>query len=223
MRTVSFSDGGVRKLLNQEFICFRLNTRGDPTAGESFSHAPSDPAGPCLRGNGRQNVQILFMTPEAEIFHVLTGFVGPEDLKAELDWALAVYGEITEQSDDITEQSDDRKTAVRDAHVAFLRKAGFSDDEIERPAGGFPEMFAGAVPRLPIGDDGSLSLDRAMQGLERNQILADHRFAIEHPLLPMSRFEPEMLVGNGKSFFGSTSFGNAPGDSSRRARGRSGR
>lgn len=216
MRTVSFSDVGVRKLLNEDFICFRLNTRGDPTAGESFSHAPSDPAGPCLRGNGRQNVQILFMTPAAEIFHVLTGYVGPEDLKAELDWALAVYGEITEQS-------DDRKSAVRNAHVAFLRKAGFSDAEIERPAGGFPGMFAGAVPRLPIGDDGSLSLDRAMEGLERNQALADHRFVIEHPLLPMSQFEPEMLVGNGKSFFGSTSFGNAPGDSSRRARGRSSR
>lgn len=216
MRTVSFSDDGVRKLLNDEFICFRLNTRGDPTAGESFSHAPRDPAGPCLRGNGRQNVQILFLTPAAEIFHVLTGFVGPEDLKAELEWALAVSGEINEHG-------DDRKTALRDAHVAFLRKAGFSDAEIERPADGFPEIFAGATPRLPLGDDGSLSLGRAMESLERNQALADHRFAIEHPLLSMSHFEPEKLVGSGKSFFGSASFGNAQGDSSRRARGLSGR
>ncbi|HUY92942.1 MAG TPA: hypothetical protein VMV10_29705 [Pirellulales bacterium] len=156
------------------------------------------------------------MTPSGEIFHVLTGFVGPEDLQGELEWALATYGKITERS-------EDRKTRVRDAHVEFLRQAGFSDGEIEQPTSGFPELFAGAAPRLPIGADGALSLGRAVDGIARSHVLADHRFVIEHPLLPMSRFKPETLVGNGKSFFGSTSFGDVPGDFGRPAQKRGGR
>ena len=213
MRTVSFSDDRVRKLLNEEFICLRLNTRGDPTAGESFSHAPRDPAGPCLRGNGRQNVQVLFLTPEGEIFHVLTGFVGPDELQTELKWALAAY-------DKIAEPSDDRKAVIREAHREYLRTAGFSDAEIERSTGGFPQLFAGAAPSFSADADGALTFGRALEGIARNQMLADHRFAIEHPLLPISRFKPETLVGSGKSFFGSTSFGVAPGYSARRVQGR---
>ena len=205
MRTVSFSHDDVRKLLNEEFICVRLNTRGDPTAGESFSHAPRDPAGPCLRGNGRQNVQVLFLTPEEEIFHVLTGFVGPDELRKELEWALAAYGKIAESG-------EDRKTALCDAHLEFLRNEGFSDAEIERPAADFPLQFAGAAPRLPSDADGAVSFGRVFDGMARSQMLADHRYAFEHPLLPFSRFRPETLTGSGKSFFGSTSFGDVPGN-----------
>lgn len=202
MRTVSFSDTSVQKLLNDDFVCLRMNTRGDPTAGESFSHAPNDPAGPCLRGNGRQNVQIICMTPSAEIFHVLVGFVGPEDLQSDLKFALATYRKLPAEA-------DDRRVIVRDAHVEFLQTAGFSDAEIERPTSDFGALFANVASSAPAGDPGG-SFDRMIEGAARNQVLADHRFAIEHPLLPLAKFKPEMLVGNGKSFFGSTSFGNVP-------------
>lgn len=202
MRTMSFSDSSVQKVLNNDFVCLRLNTRGDPTAGESFSHAPDDAAGPCFRGNGRQNVQILFLTPSGVIFHVLTGFVGPEDLQSELKFALAIYRKLAVEA-------DDRRVIVRDAHVEFLKTAGFSDAEIERPASDFGALLANVASNVPAGNPGG-SFDRMIEGAARNQVLADHRFAIEHPLLPLAKFKPETLVGNGKSFFGSTSFGNVP-------------
>jgi hypothetical protein len=203
MRTVSFSANGVRQLLNEEFVCLSLNTRGDPTAGESFSHAPTDPAGPCLRGNGQQNVQVLFMTPAGEIFGVLTGFVGPKDFQTELEFALATYRKLARQE-------SDRRAVVRDAHVEFLRQQGFSDAEIERPADDLRALLVNTVPRLPTGTDGDFSLDGVIGGAAKNHVLADHRYAIQHPLLPMASFRPEALVGSGKSFFGSTSFGNMP-------------
>lgn len=205
MRTVSFSDSRVRKLLNEEFVCLRLNTRGDPTAGESFSHAPRDSAGPCLRGNGRQNVQILFLTPDGEIFQVLTGFVGPDDLHSELQFALATYGKLDRPQ-------KDKRAAVRDAHIAYLQQRGYSNAEIERPADNLPALFASVVPHLPTGGDDNVTFDSVLDDITRSHVLVDHRFAIEHPLLPIASFKPETLVGNGKSFFGSTSFGNVPRD-----------
>jgi hypothetical protein len=201
MRTVSFSDSGVQKLLSDQFICLRLNTRGDPTAGESFSHAPQDPAGPCVRGNGQQNVQVLILTADGEIFHVTTGFVGPEDLQTELKFALATYGKLTHRQ-------ADRPGLVRDAHFEFLRQNGYSKAEIERPADDFRAMFDRVAPKLPVDGDGRLAFDGVLQGAVKSHVLADHRFVIEHPLLPMASFKPETLVGSGKSFFGSTSFGN---------------
>jgi hypothetical protein len=204
MRTVSFSASGVRKLLDEEFICLRLNTRGDPSAGESFSLAPDDPAGPCVRGNGQQNVQILFLTPSGEFFHVLTGFVGPEELQSELEFALATY-------DKLSREGEDRRAVVRDAHLSFLRQASFNDTEIERPAKDAAALFAGITEDLPAGADGRLSFD-VFDRVVRRHVLADHRFAVDHPLLPMARFKPETLVGSGKSFFGSTSIGSAPRD-----------
>ena len=212
MRTVSFSASDVRKLLDEKFVCLRLNTRGDPSAGESLSHRPHDPAGPCIRGNGQQNVQVLFLTPSGEIFHVLTGFVGPDDLQSELEFALATY-------DKLCHEAGDRQTAVRDAHVSFLRQAGFSDAEIKRPANDPAALSAGITAGLPVLADGRLSFDGAFDRLVKSHVLADHQFAIDHPLLAITALKPETLVGNGKSFFGSTSFANTPpGSGDRTAR-----
>ena len=41
----------------------------------------------------------------------------------------------------------------------------------------------------------------------RQRATADHRFAIEHPLMDVSRFRSEMLVGQAVTFFGSTGSG----------------
>src|SRR5579859_5723258 len=108
MRTVSFSSPAVQKTLSDRFICARINTTGEATAGSSFSHAPSDPPGPCLRGSGRQNIQLIFLTPQGELLHTLTGYVGPGDLADELKFALATY---EAQKD---EPPDNGRQAVRD-------------------------------------------------------------------------------------------------------------
>jgi len=94
MRTVTFSDRNLQNMLNQNFVNTFNNTEGDPTAGQSIQHRPSDPAGSCIRGNGKQNVQTIFMTPAGEIFHVATGFLSSEDLFKEAQFSLDLFGEM---------------------------------------------------------------------------------------------------------------------------------
>jgi hypothetical protein len=208
MRTVSFSSPDVQKILSDQFICARINTTGEPTAGASFSHAPSDPPGPCLRGNGQQNIQLIFLTPQGELFHTLTGYIGPEDLADELKFALATY-------EALQGQPRDRKQVVRDAHGKYLQKLGYAEAEINRPAddplGGMPagNMLGGNIlgGMVPAFAQGSFAPGKMFEGFLRGQVLSDHRFAMRYPLLPWKRFKPEMLVGTGKSFFGSTGMG----------------
>ncbi|HEV3024395.1 MAG TPA: hypothetical protein VGX76_18090, partial [Pirellulales bacterium] len=143
MRTVSFSSPAVQKTIKSRFICTRVNTTGEPTAGASFSHAPSDPPGPCLRGSGRQNIQLLFLTPQGELFHALTGYVGPDDLAAELTFALETY-------EALQSQHDDREQIVRDAHTERLQSLGYNEAQIHQtgddPIGGMLAGMAGIAP-----------------------------------------------------------------------------
>jgi hypothetical protein len=198
MRTVSFSSPAVRKTLNDHFLCARIDTTGDPTAGASYSHAPSDPPGPCLRGNGQQNIQLIFLTPHGELFHALAGYVGPDELADELKFALATYQSLSGQR-------DDGEQLVREAHARHLSRLGYSEDEIHRngedPLGGMLSGIAMAIA------EGNTTPGKMLGGFKRGQALHDHRFAMRHALLPWKQFKPEMLVGKGQSFFGSTSSG----------------
>jgi hypothetical protein len=190
----------VRRLLEVDFVCTRIDTTGDPTAGGSFFHAPDDPPGQCLRGNGEHNVQMLFLTPRGEIFHALTGYVPPRELAAELKFALATFAELRGAGEHNT-----KVVAIENAHAGFLREAGFAQEEIDRaddPLGGLGELarngFAGG------------NVTEAFKSFERQRMLHDHRWAMRHAMEPLSDFQPESLVGSGQSFFGSSSSGNVP-------------
>jgi hypothetical protein len=209
MRTVTFSPTEVRQLLNKSFVCSYENSTGQASSGTSFKHRPRDNAGPCLRGNGRQNVQIYFTTPQGEIFHVLSGYVGPEELEKELRFAVDAYEKLARAS-------SDREQALLAAHTDFLQVQGFSKSDIETGGGGANVAAFGDMMKLfdqaatgrfvaptDIGD-----VQQMFDQFGRTQTLSDHRFAMEHPLLSASEFRPEMLVGNGFTFFGSTSFGS---------------
>jgi hypothetical protein len=161
----------VRRLLNTRFVCAWENTDGKPTPGASFAHRPRDPAPSCIRGNGEHNVQILFLTPQGEIFHVLAGYVSPKDLQEELRFALSSFDAL-------------RKSAA-DSREAIVTKA--QEDMVTQLE---KRSFPG-----PLGD------------WERRRAVADHRFAGQYPLLPLDSYRPEMLVGNGQSFFGSSTGG----------------
>ena len=94
---MTFSDPHVRRLLNRRFVCAWTNTQGDPNAGASFAHGPKEPAGGCLRGNGEHNIQLIVMTPKGRIFHVISGFISPRELRKQLAFALRNYGKDEEQ------------------------------------------------------------------------------------------------------------------------------
>jgi hypothetical protein len=171
---VSLSQPAVQKVLNQQFICAWTNIEGQPHAGMSFAHKPTDPPPSCVRGNGEHNIQYLFLTPEGELFHVLAGYLSPADLAEELRFATATFDALRKT------RPDQRHDVVVNEQKKFL--AAYE----RKPATGFFAFF------------------------ERGRVVADHRFTVEHPLLPASEFRPEMLVGNGVSFFGSMN-GKMPG------------
>ncbi len=217
MRTVSFSQPEVCSLLDRDFVCFHTSTEGDPTAGQSIRHSPNDPAGTCIRGNGPQNLQTLFLTPDGEIFHVVSGFVAPEDLVEELGFAKNLFEEL--KKDSSRSSASNSESIVIDSHRQRLANFGFAADQIDSrglfPGGmSMPDMQAmmnqaGQMTRgnlqLVAGQGGSV-----FDSMIRRQVLTDHQFCMQHPLMASETFErdPTPLVGNGKSFFSSSSSGN---------------
>ena len=205
MRTVSFSDRRVQNQLNRHFVNTYTDLTGDPTAGSSFKHRPSDPVGSCIRGNGKQNVQTVFLTPDGEIFHVATGFLSPDDLLQEITFARQLFSRLNSGDS----QAD---RIVADTHRKRLAEEGFSDASISSPRGmELMDMirnnqFAGSNPAMN-------SPNGVFSGFIKTQFLSDNKFCIEHPLLPAESLErnPALLVGNGKSFFGSSSSSNNGG------------
>ncbi len=210
MRTVTFSNDDVQKMLNNDFVCCYTNTEGDPTAGASFSHAPDSEPGPCGRGAGRQNVQTIFLTPDAEIFHVASGYLAPEDLLDELQFAKDLFAELKRRP-------QRGKETVVAAHKSRLTKLGFTPQQIaaqDNPlsemmlSGPNPQDFGFNVPKpqdfgVNVPDNGF----NFFQDVSQQRILKDNKFVMQYPLLAKQDFEenPQPLVGRHKSFFGSHS------------------
>ena len=196
MRTVSFSHPDVQNLLNNNFVCTYTNLEGDPTAGESIRHWPNDSVGNCIRGNGKQNVQTLFLTPEGEIYHVATGFLSPADLAEECQFAKELFRQYRKDPDSF------RQTVI-DAHRQRLVDQGFSDTLIDSPN---PMM---AMMQGMQNGSGLRGPDGVFGPMIRGQMLQDGQFAMRRPLMTHQQLQrdPTPLVGNGKSFFASSSDG----------------
>jgi hypothetical protein len=96
MRTVSFSSDPVQEALKTKVVPAFVNTTGTPATGASCKHAPNEAAGMCTPGIGHQNVQCLFLTPEGEIFHAVSGHQGPKAMAEELDYASRLFAQMKE-------------------------------------------------------------------------------------------------------------------------------
>ena len=211
MRTVSFSNPNTQRFLNQHFVNTFSNTTGDATSGKSIWHQPKEPAGQCIRGNGKQNVQTLFLTPEGDIFHVATGFLSPKDLLTESRFAENLFKQLRKSSQDNTE-------TVVDTHQRRLAEDGFSQADI-KSRNPMAQMMAGI--QLPGIGDFAFNLNQrqpqnkrpgqgAFASMINQQYLTDNQFSIRNPMMSWRQLErdPTPLVGNGKSFFSSSSFEN---------------
>ena len=208
MRRVTFSTPEIQNAIREHFVAMNTNIEGDPTAGESIRHRPSDQPGSCIRGNGRQNVQTLFLTPDLKIFHVASGFQSPGDLYDEMQFAARLFAEMGKEK---ALPAD----TVRNAHLARLQDAGFPDSQIH--ATNDVELM-----RSMMSGKGSLSIDPSsmlnggspsvdgndmFSAMVRREFLKDQQFSMKHPLLSLNQLEadPGELVGRGKSFFSSSS------------------
>jgi hypothetical protein len=180
----------------------------------SIKHAPSEPAGQCSRGNGKQNVQTIFLTASGEIFHAATGFLSAEDLFDEMEFAQKLFEQIR--------SAQSPASLVAGAHAARLKEEGFSDKEIRSrfPFGsaGLETMMnrgtmmnrrPGSGTRNAAVGQGSSSKNGVFGSFIRKQFLSDNKFSIDHPMLEVASFEkdPGKLIGRGGSFFASSSSG----------------
>lgn len=172
---MTLSDPSVQKLLKRRFVCARLDTADDPVSGESFAHPPEDPPPSCIRGNGEHNVQILILTPDGKLLSALAGFVGADELVRELKRGL-------ELADRVRGLDAERAAeAVRRSHDEFLAEFERQEDPDESdPFGGFFAKF------------------------ERDRVVSDHRFSAENALLDAAEFTTARMVGNARTFFGSS-------------------
>ena len=203
MRTVSFSSEPVRQILNQNFICTLINTTGDPSAGNSMGHAPSDSPGMCTRGVGKQNVQCLFMTPHGNLFHTASGYRSATDLLEEIKFALNTF------------QSMKKRPAfaakiVRDTHMDRMRQQGFGDSEIAQPSSPFASISNMLISMQRHHGNSQSQPFNVFAAKTRDSDLADGRFSVHHPLMPIHEFlaNPRILVGHERSAFSSVGNGS---------------
>jgi hypothetical protein len=199
MRTVSFSSPPVRQLLSKSFVCGLINTEGDPSAGSSCGHAPTDNPGPCSRGIGHQNVQCLFATPKGEILHAASGYLGPDDLKEELEFALKVYAAVKKVPGRAAQ-------TVANLHTRRLKDLGYTDADLRGPQRSLAQelLASGSLGR---------SVEDVFRLKTRSTVLNDHKFLMQYPLLPLRQLlrQPQLLVGTERTSFSSTSNGPPSG------------
>lgn len=207
MRAVSLSSAPVRKKLSEDFVCYVINTEGDPSAGSSQGHAPRDAPGLCAEGIGNQNVQTIFLTPAGEIFHTASGYRKPEEFLAELNFAKKLF-------DLIREKPEQAQQSIKTSHRNRMKLAGYTDEVLDRRPSRmnpFADMME-SMPRLtqsssqrnmPFDPQGMN--DKFFAGKTRMAQLLDYRFIHDHPLMPFEEFEqnPRLLVGNATTAFAS--------------------
>ncbi|MHC4410657.1 MAG: hypothetical protein ACYS0F_16840 [Planctomycetota bacterium] len=184
---MSFSNKKIQSLLRGKFVCARLNTEGHKCSGGSFAHDPKSPAGFVGRGLGEKNLQLLMLTPKGELLHVVSGYIGTEELERELKRGLAIWKQVQEKK-----TAKAKKAAVRAAHEAALK-------ELEKR----PPSRLERLLQQNRKDDETRRVPKLTIGAGRDAV--DHRFARDNALLPAAKFRPEELVGTGGSFFGSSS------------------
>lgn len=207
MRAVSLSSAPVRKKLNEDFVCYVINTEGDASAGSSQGHAPRDAPGICAEGIGNQNVQTIFLTPAGEIFHTASGYRRPQQLLAELNFAETLF-------DQIRNKPEQAQQLIRTSHRDRMKLAGYTDEVLDRrPSRMNP--FADVMESMPRLSQSSTQRnmpldpqrmnDEFFAGKTRMAQLLDYRFIHDHPLMPFDEFErnPRLLVGNATTAFAS--------------------
>lgn len=182
MRAVTLSDRRVRKQLDKQFVCTWGNVEGDPVAGASFGHAPSDPPSTCIRGNGEHNIQVLVLTPDGELLNAVAGYLSPAELREELDLSLEVWRGLLALERELPQADLDeaRLEVVQGAHRRFL--ADHEQREVEG-------IFADFITK---------------------RVAADHRYALDNALSDARDFRPEGMVGNSQTFFGGYTGGKPP-------------
>lgn len=106
---MTFADRNVRNALASFALTWK-NIQDDPSCGASYRHSPGEPATALLRGIGNHNVQILFLTPDAKLLHILAGYWPAKDLLREIDFVRTLLANL--------KKGKEKLAALHHAHSA---------------------------------------------------------------------------------------------------------
>ena len=117
MRTVTFSDAGVAKKVNESFVCTWINRSPDfknrEKATELRIKSESYEAFPT------KNFCTFFVTPDLRVLSYLSGYYNPAYFTQELSFALDLAGETATASREFDET---KRAAYAKLHLARCRE-----------------------------------------------------------------------------------------------------
>lgn len=114
MRGVTLPDPEVLAELKQNFVVGWQNIERNQYVGLSHGYCKEQTAVGTTNGAGGRNVQLVIMTADKVVLHVLPGFWHPEDLVAELRFARQLFG---------LWQDDKRTPAQKQSMFELLHRA----------------------------------------------------------------------------------------------------
>ena len=94
MRTVTFSDPAIVKLMNERFVCSWLNKTPDEKFIDKFESGCGDP--PRLaNGVGVRNVTSIFASNDGTVIHAMPGFLDASSFRKHAEFAQALHAKLS--------------------------------------------------------------------------------------------------------------------------------
>lgn len=126
MRTVTFSDAGIVKLLNDKFVCAWVNRRPDLKFKDGLYPKEWSPRG-LPNGAAVTNVTAVFAAPDGTVIHAMPGYLDVPSFKRHLEFARKLQARLF----DPAVRKEDRARLYAKAH---LEAAKVAKDENEGDA-----------------------------------------------------------------------------------------
>jgi len=198
---VSLSQDPIIELLNQHFICGWRNINGvEAYAGRSHGHPVCSTATHTSNGAGGRNVQIMIISPERDVLHVLPGYWNPDALRHELEFSLEL-AKICRQDLPRSEKSDAFLLAHLN-HAALHSGLMTRDSELQ----GFDAMREESIEKSDFKKRGGEG------NAERTVDQVMHERMARRPLLKVDEFDLANVIHYGAKFYDHADDGWCPTD-----------
>ncbi|HEY3226161.1 MAG TPA: hypothetical protein VGK61_04080 [Planctomycetota bacterium] len=125
MRTVTFSDGGIVKLLNDKFVCAWVNRRPDLKFMDGLYPKEWRPRG-LPNGAAVTNITSVFAAPDGTVIHAIPGYLNVAGFKRHLEFARKLQARLF----DPAVKKEDRAGLFAKAHLEASKEAK-DDNESE--------------------------------------------------------------------------------------------
>jgi hypothetical protein len=118
MRTVTFSDVGIVKLLNDNFVCAWVNRRPDLKFMDGLYPKEWRPRG-LPNGAAVTNVTSVFAAPDGTVIHAMPGYLDVAGFKRHLEYARKLQAQLY----DPAVKKEDRAGLYAKAHLDAAKEA----------------------------------------------------------------------------------------------------